>query len=84
VNVANGSHLWLVPGVVGMNWSGAAIAVTHAITVPTLEAFGGLSAWGVAPPGAKPNVTGSKGANAALAALMTALVAYGLITDSTT
>jgi hypothetical protein len=34
-------------------------------------------------PIAKPTVTGAKGSNAALASLMTALAAYGLITDST-
>jgi hypothetical protein len=32
----------------------------------------------------KPTVTGAKGSNAALASLMTALAAYGLVTDSTT
>lgn len=31
-----------------------------------------------------PTVTGSRGANAALTSLMAALVAYGLVTDSTT
>jgi hypothetical protein len=35
-------------------------------------------------PIAKPTVTGAKGSNAALASLMTALAAYGLVTDSTT
>jgi hypothetical protein len=35
-------------------------------------------------PIAKPTVTGSKGGNAALASLITALANYGLITDSTT
>lgn len=35
-------------------------------------------------PIAKPTVTGAKGGNAALASLMTALAAYGLVTDSTT
>ena len=35
-------------------------------------------------PIAKPTVTGSKGGNAALASLMTALADYGLVTDSTT
>lgn len=35
-------------------------------------------------PIAKPTVTGSKGSNAALASLMTALSSYGLVTDSTT
>jgi hypothetical protein len=34
-------------------------------------------------PIAKPTVTGAKGSNAALASLMTALAAYGLVTDST-
>lgn len=33
---------------------------------------------------AKPTITGSRGGNAALASLLTALVNYGLITDSTT
>ena len=35
-------------------------------------------------PISKPTVTGSKGGNAALASLITALASYGLITDSTT
>lgn len=35
-------------------------------------------------PVAKPTVTGSRGGNAALASLLTALANYGLITDSTT
>ena len=33
---------------------------------------------------ARPTVTGAKGSNAALASLMTALAAYGLVTDTTT
>jgi hypothetical protein len=37
-----------------------------------------------AAPIAKPTVTGSKGANAALASLLTALASYGLVTDSST
>jgi hypothetical protein len=36
-----------------------------------------------ATPVARPTVTGAKGSNAALASLMTALAAYGLVTDST-
>lgn len=35
-------------------------------------------------PVAKPTVTGAKGANVALASLIAALVAQGLITDTTT
>ncbi len=33
---------------------------------------------------AKPTITGSRGGNAALASLLTALASYGIITDSTT
>lgn len=35
-------------------------------------------------PIAKPTITGSRGGNAALASLMTALAAFGIVTDSTT
>jgi hypothetical protein len=44
----------------------------------------GLGVWRTPPPSSKPTVTGSKGGNAALASLLTALASYGLITDSTT
>jgi hypothetical protein len=37
-----------------------------------------------ASPIAKPSVSGSRGGNAALASIITALSAYGLITDTTT
>jgi hypothetical protein len=43
----------------------------------------GLGWWGVTPV-AQPTVTGSKGGNAALDSLLTALESYGLIVDSTT
>ena len=46
-------------------------------SAPLLSFFGGTAA-------AKPTVTGSRGGNAALASLLTALAALGLITDSTT
>ncbi len=39
--------------------------------------------FGTAPAGARPNVAGSRGGNAALANLLTALANLGLITDST-
>jgi hypothetical protein len=45
-----------------------------------LKAFG---VWNAVPPASKPTVTGAKGGNAALASLLTALVSYGLILDST-
>jgi hypothetical protein len=44
----------------------------------------GVGFFGTAPPAAKPTVSGAKGSNAALASLLTALAAYGLVTDTTT
>jgi hypothetical protein len=46
--------------------------------------FYGPVAFNGAAPAAKPTVTGSRGGNAALASLLTALAAYGLITDGST
>jgi hypothetical protein len=46
--------------------------------------FNGQVGFNNTPPISKPTVTGSKGGNAALASLITALANYGLITDSTT
>jgi len=43
----------------------------------------GLAAFGGTPPAAKPAVAGSRGGNAALAALLTVLESYGFITDNT-
>lgn len=43
-----------------------------------------ISAWNATPPAAKPAVTGSRGGNAAVASLLTALASYGFITDSST
>jgi hypothetical protein len=48
-----------------------------------LEVGGEVGFYGTAPI-AKPTVTGSKGGNAALASLMSALASLGLVTDSTT
>lgn len=47
------------------------------------QAFGNTGFNGTAPI-AKPTITGSRGGNAALASLLTALASYGLLTDSTT
>ena len=44
----------------------------------------GFGVWGATAPTSKPSVTGSRGGNAALASLITALASYGLITDNTT
>jgi len=59
----------------------SAIAIRRASNSVTLNAS--LGVWNATPPVAKPTVTGAKGGNAALASLLTALAAYGLITDST-
>ena len=55
----------------------ANIRATHVGGTPYMSFYG-------ATPVAKPEVTGSRGANAALASLLTQLAALGLITDSTT
>lgn len=46
--------------------------------------FAGTTGFNGTAPAAKPTVTGSRGGNAALASLLTALAGTGLITDSTT
>ena len=51
-------------------------------TDDSLTVVGKLGINGSTPPN-KPTVTGSRGSNAALASLLTALASYGLVTDST-
>jgi hypothetical protein len=66
--------------------SGGSLGTPLVITRATgaLQIWNGLGLFGHAPVTARPTVTGSKGANAALASLLTALSAYGLVTDSST
>src|SRR6185312_914666 len=67
---------------VGGTATGLSIGGTTATGVILGKSGGTLGAYGSA--GAtKPTVTGSRGANAALASLMTALSSIGLVTDST-
>lgn len=58
-----------------------ALALKAPLTSPAFLVSAGFN--GTAPI-TKPTVTGAKGGNAALTSLIAALVAYGLITDSTT
>jgi hypothetical protein len=58
-----------------------ALAINRATGNVTIAQSFGVN--GSAPP-AKPTVTGSRAANAALASLLTALASYGLVTDSST
>ncbi|MCY7323368.1 MAG: hypothetical protein LH660_16570, partial [Phormidesmis sp. CAN_BIN36] len=53
-------------------------------TAPTARFTGANLGFFNATPAAKPTVTGSKGGNAALASLITALATLGLVTDTTT
>lgn len=63
--------------------SGAAkLQITGGTSTDTLTVSGNTGFFGTAAT-TKPTVTGSKGANAALASLMTALAGLGLVTDST-
>lgn len=70
---------------------GTYIRITHSSTTPanattTVETSLRINqkvGFNNTAPIAKPTVTGSRGSNAALASLLTALASYGLITDST-
>lgn len=57
---------------------------TGAFGIGGTLAVAGNSGFNGTAPIAKPTITGSRGGNAALASLLTALANYGLITDSTT
>jgi hypothetical protein len=65
--------------------AGLTIGQDRTLTIPGPLAHTG-SSFGVlnTAPVTKQTVTGSRGGNAALASLLADLVAYGLITDSTT
>jgi len=68
--------------VTGKGASGVALRGGDAVTRVRVNTTGiGFNA---STPIAKPAITGSRGANAALASLLTSLASYGLITDSTT
>ena len=75
---------------IGTGFSASGYLTTAAFTSPgfNVSPLGDLTArnagFNGTAPIAKPTVTGAKGSNAALASLVTALAAYGLITDSTT
>jgi hypothetical protein len=62
---------------------GATVDTTGRITAASLQVTGNVGFYGGVPT-TKPTVTGSRGANAALASLLTALAGLGLIVDSST
>lgn len=64
--------------------AGASGTATRLSTNIMFQALGNKMAFNGATPVTKPTVTGSRGGNAALASLLTALDTLGLITDSTT
>jgi len=72
VSVGGGSHL------VGLTHCYAGLQVDGSLSVVGNVGFFGAAA------AAKPAITGSRGGNAALASLLTALAGLGLITDNTT
>jgi hypothetical protein len=77
-----GSNFWIYRYQDGGGPFGAALTISRATGNTAFSGTVGVN--GTTPPASKPTVTGSKGANAALASLLTALAAYGLITDSST
>lgn len=71
----NGAADWLTVVRSGVSVSSVSLATLKVV---------GTSGFNNTAPIAKPTVTGSRAANAALASLLTSLANYGLITDSTT
>lgn len=67
---------------VTLTWSTNSRLTLQSGGLPTL--IGGNVGFNNTAPIAKPSITGSRGGNAALASLITALANYGLVTDSTT
>jgi hypothetical protein len=65
-----------------LTWSANNRLTLQSGGLPTL--IGGNVGFNNSAPIGKPAITGAKGSNAALASLLSALVSYGLITDSTT
>lgn len=61
-----------------------AIGVGMRLTQLGLQVTAGFSAWNVTPPAARPTITGSRTDGTALASLIVALVATGLVLDGTT
>jgi hypothetical protein len=67
----------------GVNTNSVQFETNNGITVTGPSRFNSTIGFNNTAPVAKPTVSGAKGSNAALASLMTALAAYGLVTDST-
>lgn len=80
---AGENYLNTTGGSTGVGYAFAAALPAKLSVSGTLAVSGNVGFYGTAP-AAKPTVTGSRGGNAALASLLTALASLGLITDSTT
>jgi hypothetical protein len=72
---ANRKHIQCIPG--------ASDLTASTVFKSNVKVMGNAGFYGTEPV-AKPTVTGSRGGNAALASLLTALASQGLVTDSTT
>ncbi len=74
----------LRPSVTGGATLGSSSLRYSTVYSQTIDLSNGLGLFGSTPVTAKPTVSGSRGGNAALTSLLTALASYGLIVDSTT
>jgi len=84
---AYAAHVFYISGASAgyINATGIAAPIGQQVQSPgkfTTLSVVGNSGFNNTAPIAKPTVTGAKGGNAALASLLTALAAYGLVTDS--
>ena len=82
LNVTSGTINVVSNSLLAISIAGTVTTLANAIVSGPLQVNGNTGFNGTTPI-AKPTVTGSKGGNAALGSLMTALANYGLVTDST-
>jgi hypothetical protein len=78
------SNLFLYSYNASGGYLGSVFAAASTLFQLQVPFYCGMAGFNGTAPIAKPTVTGSKGANTALASLLTALAAYGLVTDSST
>ena len=75
-------------GITAADWlvvtSTSATNIIHGDTQIDAARIGYIGCYGTSPVATKQTVTGSRGGNAALASLLTALATYGIITNSST
>jgi hypothetical protein len=85
LELADGANTYRVDiNATNLRWLKAGVAVLMTLDLTGKLSVSGSVGFNGTAPLAKPTVTGAKGSNAALASLLTALAATGILTDSST